>query len=159
MSHTIPSPHDFLAQLAGQWHGTSRLWLEPGNLADEAPITGNIQLILDGRFARFEYQSSILGNAQKGSFTFGYNALLARYEACWMDSFHNETAIMFCAGRAKGNGFFVTGSYSDPKGGPDWNWRTEVTFNESELIIAAFNIRPDGVEAKATEALLQKVNT
>ena len=52
--------------------------------------------------------------------------LTDQYEASWVDSFHNNTAIMFCVGTATENGFSVLGSYPDPTGGPDWGWRTEV---------------------------------
>jgi len=55
------SPHHFLAQLAGRWTGTSRLWLEPDALTDESPVVGSIQLVLDGRFALYLYQGSIEG--------------------------------------------------------------------------------------------------
>jgi hypothetical protein len=155
---TSGSPHHFLAQLAGGWTGTSKLWFEPDKLANEAPLVGTIQLLLDGRFALFLYQSSIEGEVQHGMFTFGYNTLLDRFEASWVDSFHNNTAIMFCTGTAKGNGFFVLGSYPDPNGGPDWGWRTEVELvDEDHLLITAYNILPDGGETKATEAELTRL--
>jgi hypothetical protein len=158
MTHKESSPHHFLAQLAGNWRGTSKLWMEPDKLASESPIVGTIQIILDGRYALFLYQSSIEGEAQHGMFTFGYNTLLDQYETSWVDSFHTNTSIMFCTGHEKENGFFVLGSYPDPTGGPDWGWRTEVEFNGVELIITAFNILPEGLEAKATEIILKKVN-
>ncbi|MBI5944054.1 MAG: DUF1579 domain-containing protein [Chloroflexi bacterium] len=152
------SPHHFLAQLAGNWKGASKLWLEPGKLADESPVVGTIQLLLEGRFALYLYQGSIEGEPQHGMFTFGYNTQLDCYEASWVDSFHNNTAIMFCAGAATENGFSVLGSYPDPSGGPDWGWRTEVELTDSDhLIITAYNIMPDGMEAKATEAKLTRV--
>ncbi len=152
------SPHHFLSQLAGGWSGTSKLWLEPDTLTDEAPIVGNIQIILEGRFALFLYQSSIEGEPQHGLFTFGYNTLLDRYEASWVDSFHNNTAIMFCTGRAIENGFAVTGTYPDPTGGPDWRWRTEVEMiDHDHLVITAYNIHAEGGEAKATEMRLTRV--
>ncbi|MBV6391121.1 MAG: hypothetical protein KPEEDBHJ_00326 [Anaerolineales bacterium] len=150
------SPHHLLALLSGNWKGTSKLWLEPGKLANESAIIGSVQIILDGRFALFLYESSIEGEAQRGMFTFGYNTTLERYEASWVDSFHNNTAIMFCEGNAIQNGFFVLGSYPDPAGGPDWGWRTEVQLNGNELIMTAYNILPDGQEAKATELSLTK---
>ena len=152
------SPHHFLAQLAGGWAGTSKLWLEPDTLTDEAPLVGNIQLILDGRFALFLYQSSVEGEPQHGLFTFGYDTLVDRYEASWVDSFHNNTAIMFCRGIETENGFQVTGSYPDPNGGPDWSWRTEVELvDKDHLLITAYNISPEGGEDKATEARLARV--
>ncbi len=151
------SPHHFLSQLAGSWSGPSKLWFEPDKLAGESPLVGNIQLILEGRFALFLYQSTIQGEPQHGMFTFGYNTTLDRYECSWLDSFHNNTAIMFCTGSAADNGFSVLGSYPDPDGGPDWGWRTELQLlDKDHLIITAYNIHPEYGEAKATEAILTR---
>ena len=151
------SPHHFLASLAGGWTGIAKLWLEPENLADESPVLGTITLVLQGRFAIYLYQGSIEGEPQHGMFTFGYNTLTDQYEASWVDSFHNNTAIMFCTGNAIEKGFEVLGSYPDPTGGPDWGWRTEVIFEDADhLTITAFNISPEGEEAKSTEAKLQR---
>lgn len=157
MTHKESSPHHFLSQLAGHWQGTSKLWLEPDKLANQAPIAGTVQIILEGRYALFLYQSSIEGEAQHGMFTFGYNTELNRYEASWVDSFHTNTSIMFCTGNEMDNGFFVLGSYPDPTGGPDWGWRTEVILLGQELIVTAYNIMPDGMEAKAIEITLKQI--
>jgi len=152
------SPHHFLAQLASGWTGISKLWLEPDTLADESPVLGTITLVLEGRFAIYLYQGSIEGEPQHGMFTVGYNTTLEQYEASWVDSFHNNTGIMFCTGYAIENGFQVLGSYPDPTGGPDWGWRTEVELvDHDHLTITAYNIHPEYGEAKATEAKLTRV--
>jgi len=154
------SPHQFFTQLAGAWKGTSRLWLEPDSLTDESPVQGSIQLVLDGRFALYLYEGSIEGEAQRGIFTFGYNTQLDRFEATWIDSFHNNTAIVFCEGSEKEDGFDVLGQYPDPTGGPDWGWRTEVRLHdENHLTITAYNITPEGDDAKATETRLVRVQS
>ena len=66
------SPHHFLSRLAGSWTGTSKLWIEPGKLADESPVIGTIQLILSGRFALYLYQGSIQDEAQSKLPVLGY---------------------------------------------------------------------------------------
>ena len=152
------SPHHFFRQLVGGWTGTSRLWLEPDSLTDESAVVGSVQLVLDGRFALYLYQGSVEGEPQHGMFTFGYNTLSDQFEASWVDSFHNNTAIMFCVGKPMENGFSVLGAYPDPTGGPDWGWRTVVELlDHDHLVITAYNISPEGGEAKATEARLARV--
>ena len=150
------TPHHFLSLLAGNWKGTSKLWLEPGKPADESSVVGTIQLLLEGRYALYLYQGSVESEPQHGMFTFGYNITLEQYEASWVDSFHTGTGIMFCIGAEKENGFAVTGSYPDPTGGPDWGWRTEVELNGDQLTITAYNITPEGEESKATEMILNR---
>jgi Protein of unknown function (DUF1579) len=152
------SPHHFLAQLVGGWAGLTLTWLEQGAAPHESPTQGSIQLILEGRFALYLYQSSIDGEPVHGLFTFGFNTTLNQYEASWLDSFHNNTANMFCIGNQKENGFFVLGSYPDPVGGPDWGWRTELELIDPDhLAITAYNINPEGGETKAVETQLRRV--
>ncbi len=153
------TPHQFLSQLVGGWAGKTLTWLEPDGVPRQAQTQGSIQLVLDGRFVIYLYQTAMEAQPQHGLFTFGYNTTLDRWEASWIDSFHNNTAIMFCVGRQKGpSGFFVVGNYPDTSGGPDWSWRTEVDLLDREhLLIRAYNISPEGAESKAVETHLSRV--
>ena len=156
-SHPEGSPHLFFAQLVGHWTGVTRTWLDPTAAPVESQTQGSIQLILEGRFAIYLYQSSVDGEPQHGMFTFGYDTTQDRFEASWVDSFHNNTAIMYCVGEARASGFAVTGSYPDPDGGPDWGWRTEVELiDRDHLSITAFNIHHEGSESIAVKTLLSR---
>ncbi len=151
------SPHQFLGELVGGWTGKTLIWLEPDGVPRQAQTHGSIQLVLGGRFALYLYQTATDAEPQHGLFTFGYNTTLDRWEASWIDSFHNNTAIMFCVGHAQDHGFFVLGNYPDPTGGPDWSWRTEVKLLDREhLVITAYNISPEGAEARALETQLTR---
>lgn len=157
-SHPTGSPHHFFAQLVGGWAGTTQTWPEPNGAPSESRTQGSVQLILDGRFILYLYQSSVDGEAQHGMFTFGYDTTLDQYQASWVDSYHNNTAIMYCIGQATTKGFSVLGSYPDPDGGPDWGWRTEVELVDADrLSITAYNIHPEGAEDLAVKTLLDRV--
>ena len=152
------SPHHFLAQLVGGWAGTTETWLDPDAVPTQSKTQGSIQLILEGRFIIYLYQSLVDGEAQHGMFTFGYDTTVDQYQASWVDSFHNNTTIMYCVGQAREHGFWVLGSYPDPAGGPDWGWRTEVELVEPDhLSISAYNIHHEGGEMLAVRTLLNRV--
>ncbi len=100
--------HAFLTSLEGNWKGTTKVWFEPGVLADESPCEGTIKIVLGGRFVMHEYTGSLEQKPVEGIALYGYSIANQEWQAAWIDSFHNGTNIMFSTGKNNSLPFSTT---------------------------------------------------
>jgi hypothetical protein len=148
-----------MERMVGQWAGTSRLWMEPGQLSDEAQFKGEIAPILGGRFLRFSYSGPVFKDPTEGLAVIGYNAADDQVEMCWLDSWHNGQAQMFCLGHLEPTGFSVLGYFPERSSGTLWGWRTRFELTGSDrLTVTAIIITPQGEEAKAVESAYDRIH-
>ena len=153
--------HFQMSKMVGEWKGTTKTWFDPAKVEDESPITGTMRLLMDGRFILHEYQSSFADKPLTGMAIYGYNLDLQKFQCAWIDSFHNGSAIMFSQGEKGDANIRMLGTYAyvTPDTEQHWGWRTHIDLvSDSEMVITAFNISPEGEESKATETIYRKVS-
>ncbi len=153
--------HAQLSKLVGKWEGIAKTWFEPDKTADESPSQGTMRLILDGQYILLEYKGSFGGKPLEGLAIIGYHLDLRKFQCAWVDSFHTGSAILFSEGMKDDKSINVLGSYAyvTPELEQYWGWRTEIEIlNEEEVKFTAYNVSPEGDEAKATEIIYKKVS-
>ena len=145
-------------RLIGTWEGTCRTWFEPDKLADESQVAGEIVDVLEGRFLRHVYAGTIRAKPRQGEELIAFNAITGQYQISWVDDFHMNGAIMFSQGLEIDDGFDVLGHYDVGADQPPWGWRTVFqSIDDDHLTITAFNVTPDGEEAKAVETVYERL--
>ncbi|WP_293303788.1 DUF1579 domain-containing protein [Pedobacter sp. UBA5917] len=151
--------HKQLQTLIGNWQGTTKTWFEKDVLADESPCEAQITSILGSRFISVDYQGSLEGKSFEGKMIIGFDIPYQRFTTNWVDSFHMGTQIMLSSGEAIANGFSVFGEYGSPEYGEQlWGWRTTLEIvGSDEFVLTAYNVSPEGEEAKATETVYRKI--
>lgn len=71
----MPEPEKFLGNCVGKWRGTVKTWFEPGKLADESKVSGEIVSLLNGNFFRHTYEGSMKGKPRHGEETKDFDHL------------------------------------------------------------------------------------
>jgi len=105
-------------KMPGKWEGNCRTWFEPGKLADESNVSGEINKVFVGQFLRHVYHGMIKGKPQQGEERIAFNSITMTFQTCWINDFHMNYTIKFSEGKATECGFTVRGEYDSGENQP-----------------------------------------
>ncbi len=146
---TIPAA---LASLAGQWHGTNKLWLDPSAPPAESETALTVATVGQGRFLTAAYTWAYEGQPQDGLLVVWQDPATGGGRISWLDSFHTGDAVMVFQGLAVEGRVSVLGSYAAPDG-PDWGWQIDLApLPDGGLHLIMHNIPPGETAQPAVEA-------
>ena len=76
--------HARLNALEGKWKTTTRMWMKPGDKAEESSGTCAFSWILGGRFLKQELAGEFAGKSFQNLNIIGYDNIREEYAAVWM---------------------------------------------------------------------------
>jgi hypothetical protein len=104
---TPGEPHKRLAELAGEWTFTNKMWMDPAAPPTESTGTATYRMILGGRYLQTEQRGEFSGMPFEGIGLLAYDNVTQKYYSTWIDSMSTGLA-------------FSTGSYDPMKRAYTW---------------------------------------
>ena len=148
---TPGAEHAALANRAGSWNVTGKMWMEPGAEPMPMPATATTKVLLGGRYVVEEFKSDFMGMPFEGRLTQGFDNISGEYWSLWTDNMSTGYFISRGTETAPGHVEFH-GTAKDiltPNGRPV---RMTTTDNgDGSYTMKMFDTRGDGGEYQSME--------
>ncbi len=135
-----------LVNTQGDWSGKYSLWLEPDTLRTQCVSDMQVRRLMNSRFLSIDYSWTDLDGPQFGSMLLGPDGQ-GEWTMALVDTWHTASRVLACFGADNESLVGIYGTEQDP-----WSWKTSITLVGDELLVAAWNVSPEGIEDRATEA-------
>jgi hypothetical protein len=133
---------DTFTTTAGGWKGSKTVWPGPDADVITSDVWLDARLAARGKFIVFAYDWTVTGEAQQGELGFSLASDGVTAQGWWIDSWHNDNAVMQLAGIATANNVVkLSGTFPAPDG-PDWGWDIQIRSTDTELDIVMWVIPP-----------------
>jgi hypothetical protein len=146
----VGEPHKFLAERAGNWDVTVRMWPAPGAPPDESKGTVEATMIMGGRYLVEKYSGEAMGQPFTGMGITGYDNLKKKFVSIWIDSM--SSGIAYSEGTREGKMLEWVGEMPDVMAGKyKKNRGTEEMPDANHRTAVGYDTTPDGKEFKMME--------
>jgi len=133
---------DAFKQAAGGWKGTKTVWPGPGTDAISSDVWLDARLAARGKSLVLSYDWTASGEAQQGELGFSLSTDLATAHGWWIDSWHNDDAVMQLTGRVTESNVVMLSGTFPVSDGADWGWDIQISPTETEMDIVMWVIPP-----------------
>jgi hypothetical protein len=153
MKTMSPGPqHKLLAQRAGDWTYTNKMWMAPGQPPIESSGTMHGEMILGGRYLEMSVHGQMMGMAFEGRSTEGYDNLAKQYVGTWVDNFGTGIMTGPSVCDEAGKKCTWTADMIDPMSGKKMTTRQVTTLTDADhFTMEMYNPDPSGKEMKSME--------
>jgi hypothetical protein len=98
--------HKHLAQFAGKFEYTSKMWMHPGVPAMESSGSSEAKMILGGRYLEDVVKGTYTGMPYEGRGLTGFDNMTGEYKLVWVDNF--STGMLRATGKCSEDGKTIT---------------------------------------------------
>lgn len=110
MAASVPGDmHALLAKSAGEWEGTSTMWMSPDAPPMKSELSMKCTPVFGGRFVQCEMDGEMEGMESKGVGFYGFDNVSQKLVATWMCD--QSTGIMNGTGERSADGKTITWTY------------------------------------------------
>lgn len=146
--------HEHLAEAAGTWKVTMKMWMEPGAEPTVNDGTAVREMIMDGRYLEERFSGTVMGQPFEGRGVTGYNNVTGKYWSTWVDNM--STGVMVSEGEREGDTMVFVGSTPDPMGGPPVKMRMVSKMEGDDKEVVEMYETRDGEEVKGMEIVYER---
>ena len=106
--------HKVLANFAGKWDTSSKMWMAPGTEPMQTKGTAEGKLILGGRFLETTHSGSMMGMPWEAKALTGYDNFRKHYQSLWIDNMGTTMTLLNGKADADGKTFTYQGKMDEP---------------------------------------------
>jgi hypothetical protein len=143
--YMTPGPvHQSFAKMCGNWKADVTSYMGGQEMKSEG--TAVYEMVLDGRYLKSTFKSTMMGMPMEGMGLDGYDNATKEFLSVWIDNM--GTGILYMKGKMEGNAVTYTGTMVDPMTGGETKYKTVMTMiNDNKNTFDMYSV-VDGKDVK-----------